>query len=106
MLEPDISVLEGYDAKSMMLNHPTSKNVRLLVEVALSSLNIDRELKYQIYVEHDILEFWIVDLVHFVVHVYKQPNKESRLYENVQTYTRGQRIRTLSVEVSIDDFFL
>ena len=42
--------------------HPTATDVLLLVEVAKSSLELDRTVKLPIYAKQGIAEVWIVDI--------------------------------------------
>ena len=55
-------------------NHPTPADVFLLVEVADSSLQFDREKKLPLYARAGIAEFWLVNLVSRNVEVYRRPD--------------------------------
>jgi Uma2 family endonuclease len=67
--EPDISVVRGSDV-DFTKAHPTSAS--LLVEVAVSSTELDRELAF-LYAEAGIEEYWIVLGFERVVEVYRRP---------------------------------
>ena len=60
LLEPDIAVLRRRD--DYHLEHPSPADVFLLIEVADSSLELDREVKLARYAAAGILEVWIVNL--------------------------------------------
>ena len=53
--------------------HPGPKDILLLVEVADSSLTIDRVVKREIYARAEVSEYWVVDLTRNVVHVHRAP---------------------------------
>ena len=42
---------------------PTTREIRLVIEVAVSSLNYDREVKAPLYAASGIPEYWIVNLI-------------------------------------------
>jgi Uma2 family endonuclease len=65
-----------------MMPRPT--DVLLLIEVADSSLDYDRTIKAPLYAESGIIEYWIVNLVHRVVEVYRQPDNGA--YAQVQRW--------------------
>ena len=67
--EPDVSVVRGPE-ELYLRAHPTTAD--LVVEVAVSSLEIDR-LKAAIYAEAGVLEYWIVCVEKREVQVYRQP---------------------------------
>jgi Uma2 family endonuclease len=70
--EPDLVLAElredGYDQ-----SHPGSKEILLVVEVSDSTLKYDREDKKFQYAAAGIPEYWIVNLLDFVLEVYREP---------------------------------
>jgi Uma2 family endonuclease len=48
-------------------------DVLLLIEVADTSLDDDREIKVPLYAENGIVECWIVNLLDRVVEAYREP---------------------------------
>lgn len=72
--EPDVSVLKPridlYASET-----PRAEHVLLLIEVADSSLRLDKTIKLPLYAAADIPELWIVDLVSDVVQVHRAPTK-------------------------------
>jgi Uma2 family endonuclease len=69
---------------------PTPAEVFLLVEVAASSLDFDREYKLARYAEAGIREVWIVNLNDSVIEVYRNPS-ETR-YRDTNTVRHGERL--------------
>jgi len=68
--EPDVTVAPG-SFRDYRYAHP-SRPV-LIVEVAESSLVLDRERKGSLYARAGVPEYWIVNLVDRVVEVYRAP---------------------------------
>ncbi len=59
----------------------TPGDIRLLVEVADSSLNLDLGKKMVLYAQARISEYWVIDIPHELVHVHRRP--ERGLYAHV-----------------------
>ena len=68
--EPDIAVTRG-DRRSYSRRHPSRP--ALVVEVAESSLALDREHKASLYARARLEDYWIVNLVDRVLEVYRRP---------------------------------
>jgi Uma2 family endonuclease len=71
--EPDLCVVVG-DPRSRALAHPS--HPILVVEVADSSLDLDREHKGSLYARAGLEDYWIVNLVDRQVEVYRRPAAE------------------------------
>ena len=68
--QPDL-VFVPWSRKSK--RHPTPSEVFLIIEVADSSLQYDREDKMRAYAACGIVEFWILDLEDDVLEIHRQP---------------------------------
>jgi Uma2 family endonuclease len=66
--EPDLALVPP---GNYVAAHPTT--AFLVVEVADSSLRKDRHIKAELYAEHGIPEYWIVNLAEQVVEVHTDP---------------------------------
>jgi Uma2 family endonuclease len=77
--EPDGCVVRGRrsDFRERL---PRSSDLVLVIEVADTSLEDDRERKLRIYATAAILTYWIVNLRHNTVEVYEQPDPQSGEY--------------------------
>ncbi|MGF1644059.1 MAG: Uma2 family endonuclease [Thiotrichales bacterium] len=53
---------------------PRTEDVRLIVEVADSTLGSDRDVKIPLYGRHGIPESWLVDLQTARLHVFTRPS--------------------------------
>ena len=73
--EPDISLLR-YRDDFYANSHPGPADIFLLIEVADSSLEYDRETKAIVYARHGIPELWIVNLISRRVEVYRSPGPD------------------------------
>jgi len=69
--EPDVAVVAG-EYRDYVGAHPLT--AALVVEVADSSLRLDRRLKGGLYARARLAEYWIVNLVDAVVEVYRDPH--------------------------------
>ncbi len=87
--EPDVAVVRG-SPRDYLGGHPL--NAELVVEVADSSLAIDRGRKLRLYAREGVPEYWIVNLVDDCVEVYRQPEGEA--YVVSLTCRRGGTIAT------------
>lgn len=79
--EPDAAVVRGR-SRDYTRRHPDAAHVALVVEVADSSLNLDRTEKLRAYATGEIPIYWIVNLVDGRLEVYSQP--DSGNYQNAR----------------------
>ncbi|QLE55883.1 Uma2 family endonuclease [Nostoc sp. TCL26-01] len=70
--EPDIAVVH-LDPRKYLDHHPTPNEVFLLIEVADSSLETDRQQKAPLYAKSGIAEYWILDVNQHQVYVFREP---------------------------------
>jgi Uma2 family endonuclease len=68
--EPDVAVVRGH-FRDYATAHPADPV--LVVEVALTSLTVDREHKASLYARAGRPEYWIVNLVDRVLEVHREP---------------------------------
>jgi Uma2 family endonuclease len=68
--EPDVAVVTG-SYRDYVDAHPS--RAALVVEVADTSLRLDRRVKASLYARGRLSEYWIVDLVDNAVEVYRDP---------------------------------
>jgi Uma2 family endonuclease len=87
--EPDLALLRWRDdfyGEAL----PRAEDVLLLVEVAQSSVETDREVKMALYAQAGVVEVWLVDLEVEQVEVFRVP--EGASYGEVQGFGRGQSV--------------
>jgi Uma2 family endonuclease len=93
--EPDFAV-----ARKDPLRRDHPEHVLLIIEIADSSLRIDRGLKRAIYAEAKVPEYWIVDVSRRAVDVHLRPVGND--YADVRTLRDGELLRpTLLPDVAI-----
>lgn len=68
--EPDVAVAPG-SVRDYTREHPARPV--LVVEVALSSLSLDREYKGSLYARAKLQDYWIVNLADRMLEIYRQP---------------------------------
>jgi Uma2 family endonuclease len=103
--QPDISLLRRRD-DYYESGHPKPEDIFLLIEVADSSLEFDREIKIPLYWKSNITEVWIVDINNQLLEVYRQPNSEG--YQSKQTYQKGDMISPLAfanTQIAVTNIF-
>lgn len=72
--EPDLAVLTS---EGLPDRHPTPDDILLIVEVAGTSLEHDRNRKMPLYATAGIPEYWLVDLNETCVDVYREPDGDT-----------------------------
>lgn len=70
--------------------HPGPGDVLLVVEVAETSVEVDRDVKVPLYARAGIPEVWLVDLAGGCIEVCRKPTPQE--YQEVQRVLRGQHI--------------
>jgi Uma2 family endonuclease len=100
---PDISLLKRR-ADFYAGNHPTPADVLLIVEVADTSVDYDRNIKLPIYAQANIPEVWLINLPKNVVEVYTRPEEDK--YQKSRKFKRGEFLVSTQVadlSLSVDD---
>jgi len=79
LVEPDLTVIARsvYKADPQSFAQPQPQDVLLLIEVAVSSLHYDREIKAQLYARYGIREFWVIDANERITWVHTGPQGEN-----------------------------
>ena len=90
--EPDLIWLARRDFSDL---HAEPHEVKLLVEVADTSLEVDRTEKLSIYAEAGIPDYWIVNLVDKQIEVCRDPSGTS--YQQCLTYQGDEVIHPLAL---------
>jgi Uma2 family endonuclease len=70
--EPDIAIVSRRD-DDYKIEHPSTRDVALVIEVAASSLIVDLGKKLKLYASSSIPEYWVVDVERAIVHVHRVP---------------------------------
>lgn len=101
--QPDIALLIPR-ADFYSEGHPQPQEVLLLIEVADTTIEYDREVKISLYAQAGISEVWVVDIVEELVEVYRQPSANG--YAEVRQFRRGENLSLQAfsdVVLSVDE---
>lgn len=103
MPEPDFAVCKHREDRYVN-DYPKPKDVYLLIEVAKSSLSIDRKDKLYAYASAAIAEYWIVNLEQRQLELHLNPDTEYGAYANVNHYKEGNTFESPFVgQVAVAD---
>jgi len=106
--EPDITVVRG-DARTYLSCHPGPQDIGTLIEVADSTLHLDRGDKAQLYARAGIVIYWIIKLVDRQVEVHADPTgpdaaphyRQRQVFSNadaVPLILNGQQVALIPVQ--------
>ena len=70
--EPDV-VLFNKDSEAFAHQHPSPADVAILFEVADTTFQADREIKYRLYARAGVAEYWIIDIQNRRTFVCREP---------------------------------
>ena len=87
--QPDLLVVRQPLAR-YATTHPTPVDTLLVIEVSDSTLAYDSGEKLAAYARLGIPEYWIVDLVHEHLEIYREPGGEH--YRSQESVGRGERV--------------
>lgn len=73
--QPDLMLLKRR-ADSYRYALPTAEDVLLLVEIADTTIERDRQIKCPLYARHSIAEFWLVNVAKETLEIYREPETE------------------------------
>lgn len=80
-------------------SHPGPDQLRLVIEVADSSLAYDRGAKAAAYAEAGIADYWVVNLLEKKIEVFREP--ESRDYQDKSIVRGAEELRPLASPDSV-----
>ncbi len=93
--EPDLVLLRLPVDRTRTKEPPRAADAALVVEVANTSLQYDKQVKMPLYARHGIPEFWIVDVDAESITVYRSPTHDG--YEDSKTYKGTEKIEPLAL---------
>ncbi|MBW4472394.1 MAG: Uma2 family endonuclease [Stenomitos rutilans HA7619-LM2] len=78
--EPDFAIVR-FRSDYYLAGHPTPEDTFLVIEIADSSLDYDREVKRSLYAEADITDYWIFNLIEHCLEAYSEPYQNGDLFD-------------------------
>ncbi len=102
--EPDILIAKA-EASDYMDAPLLPKDVFLIVEVADSSLRIDRKVKTALYADSGIQEYWIVNLQDHQIEVFKHPENADYHVKTISKAGETVTCEAMGFTLNVDDVF-
>ena len=103
--EPDV-MLVCWQWQVTAAGHPTPTDILLLVEVADSSYEIDRDVKLPQYARAGVTEVWIANIPARRLEIYREPQGDT--YQSLQMAGAGAAVAPLAFPellVAVNDVF-
>jgi Uma2 family endonuclease len=98
--QPDLALLKPR-RDSYRRSHPTPSEVLLVIEVADTSVNYDRNVKLPLYTRSGIPEAWLIVLAKDSIEVHSEPKNGK--YQKVQRLKRGKTLTsTIIPDLTLD----
>ena len=97
--QPDVAVIRRRD-HGYATRLPAAEDIRLVVEVADTSLAFDRDVKLPLYARSAVPEAWLVDLEAERIEVHSRPI--SGEYGHVDRYRRGMSVSSPILGIALD----
>jgi Uma2 family endonuclease len=92
-VQPDVMLLRPRD-DFYATTHPVAADVLLLIEVADTTLRLERRIRLPLYARVGVQESWLCDLANERIEVYREP--VGHRYRAVQTLNRGEALQSLA----------
>ena len=92
---PDIALLKRRDDFYAQAN-PQPTDVLLIIEVADSSVEYDRDIKIPLYAQASIPEVWLINLPKEIIEIYSQPLDDT--YQETRIVERGESLAAESIQ--------
>lgn len=103
--EPDFAVCDRREDRYLNA-HPTQNEVRLIVEVADSTVEKDRYYKARKYAMAGIKEYWIINVRDGQVEVHLEPDADSEAYLQINRHLSGTTFESPFNGVTVVDELL
>ncbi len=97
--EPDITIAH-FSEDDYFSEHPSPKNIYLIIEVSETTLEKDQSYKCPLYANANILEYWIINLIDRQIEIHRQPKNGD--YHFKQIISEEGIIQASSIDFSIN----
>jgi len=102
--QPDLVVAKHYPHEYTE-QHPEPEDIHLIIEVAQSSIYYDTSRKLKSYARAGIREYWVLDLNKYNIRVFRQPEGEQYLFEEIIGENGVAKCETLDFQLTVEDIF-
>ena len=102
-LQPDVALLRSRP-DFYVKSHPEAADAFLLIEIADTTVELDRNVKIPLYAKAGVREAWLLDLHADRLEVFRQPTPAG--YRNVHALGRGQALTVQAfpdLTLTVDD---
>jgi Uma2 family endonuclease len=100
--EPDVVILRK-EVSEYFYRHPGPQDIALLIEVADTSLQMDRAIKARLYARCGVELYWVVDIPGRRVIVYRNPGPEE--YNSVTIFQMADQVPFDETFVPVERIF-
>lgn len=90
--QPDIALIRETYTRG---TYPTARDAPLVIEVAETTQEFDREVKLSLYAAAGIPEAWLVDIANHRIERHTEPDSEG--YRHCRRYFRGQSVESVAI---------
>lgn len=98
--EPDLAIVQPL-GREYLQHHPYPENVFWLVEFSNASLSKDINAKRKAYAAAGIREYWVMDLKHHQLKVFRDPASSDYQSEHVLTTGKISLLAFPEIEISV-----
>ena len=102
--QPDLVVAKHYPHEYNE-RHPEPEDIHLIIEVAQSSIYHDTGRKLKSYARAGIREYWVLDLNKYNIRIYRQPEGEEYLFNEIIDENGVAKCETLDFQLTVEDVF-
>lgn len=95
MPEPDYVLAKKYKHRYRM-RRPTADDIKVIIEVADSTLGRDHGSKNQLYAAYGVKEYWIINLIDYRLELLTEPT-DIQGYSTKQYFIRGETFESLEL---------
>lgn len=100
--EPDISVLH-FRKDFYAEKHPTAEDIYFLIEVSMSTVRFDKNIKGPLYASSNIPEYWIVNLEKEQIEIYRNPKGNQYMERKIYREDDSILLENFGAEIEVSD---
>lgn len=102
--EPDLAIVK-YREDYYKVAHPKPADVLVLIEVAVSSIEYDKEVKLPLYAKSQIPEFWLINVEKRQIEVHTIPAEDDYKVRKIYKADDVLSLTGFDLDIPIDNIF-